>query len=107
MQQDKPILNAANSLSEELRTKVYNMLGEALLYALEELNEDTFSFLDSQRSAEFIAVRLDDISTMNELFFFLKQLSEQWPVYASVYDQLLKEDLLTKVNSELQTIKKI
>ncbi len=78
-------INPDDSVSEELRKKVYEMLADAMITGLEMLNPDIFNVKDSEVSAELIATTLDQIKTKHELLLFLKKLSDRWEVYRPVY----------------------
>lgn len=96
-------VNNNDALSEELRKRVYDMLADNLIKALQQPNT-IFTVEDAQQSAEYISNKLETVQTKEELFFFLKQLAEQWPQYQIVFDELQKEEIMSKVHSELQQL---
>ncbi len=96
---------SSQPVTEEERKKIYDILAELLLKGLELQNPDTFTVKDSEDSAEFIITKLHDVKTRGELLEFLKQLSERWDVYRSAYADMQKEDLMKKVQAELQKMK--
>lgn len=95
------------NITDEYRERVYNLLADCLVKALQNPNPEVLSMEDSEQSAEFVLQHLEQVKTKDELYLFLKQLSERWFIYHPVYEELQKEDLMQKVQSELQRLQKV
>ncbi len=98
--------NQNQPISEELRSRVYELLADAMIKGLEMKNPEFFNAQDSEDSAELIATKLDILKTKSELLLFLKQLADQWEVYRPVYLEFEKDELMKKVQEELQKLQK-
>lgn len=94
-----------SEISQDLRDEVYGRLAECVITALENPNPDVISLPDAEQSADYILPRLDTVQTRSELIFFLRQLAERWPIYHSVYMEYQKNELLDKVQIELDSLK--
>lgn len=94
-----------SEISQDFRDEVYGRLAECVITALENPNPDVISLPDAEQSADYILPRLDAVQSRSELIIFLRQLSERWPIYHSVYIDYQKNELLDKVQIELDALK--
>jgi hypothetical protein len=95
--------NTTHQVSQDFREKVYKDLWQVTLSSLEhgELSED-----DSQVVADFVLERLDNINTYSELFLFLDNLSNRWPIFSNIYLLIKSEetnkDKIDSIQKQLQ-----
>lgn len=75
-------------LTPEYREKIYSVLADAMFNGLDT---GKVSVEDSKKMAGFILDQLDDIQVWSELVVFLNELSDKWPIYKSVFEQILQE----------------
>ena len=66
------------TITEDLRKKIYDDLAELMIVALERQELD---IPEMKKSASFILGTLDAIKTEDELIEFLKTLGEKWRAY--------------------------
>lgn len=94
-------MDQKSSVTPQLREQIYDQLLEVMISSLErgEWTED-----DAAQSADLILSTLDTIATRDELLEFLLKLSSRWEAFSSVYHDVKKEELLSKVNQELHQL---
>lgn len=85
---------AAQLLSEEERSKVYDQLADMMIVALETGQMFTE---DANASADYIKEQIETVQTRDEMLQFLLALSSQWEVYKKVALDYKKLDLVHRL----------
>ncbi len=80
-------------ISEEFVPKVYKVLAEAMLAALEN---GQMLVEESKYSSQFIIDKMPEIKTKSELIVFLDELSSRWSAYADAVNVLKNEMIDTQ-----------
>lgn len=95
------IMDASAQITVEEKTTIYNNLADLLMNGLKngELFEE-----DVQNSSKFILEKMESITTKEELITFLKILSDRWDIYREEYLKYKKDDLMGKIQTELQQL---
>lgn len=90
---------APNSpITDDDRQRVAKALADRLIYGLEqgELLRDS-----SADAADFILLRLPQITTHEQMTIFLQEVASKWPVFMSVYQDEKKTDIIGQIEVEL------
>lgn len=92
---------AQNQLTEEFKKDLYHELVDAMIAGLEkgELFEE-----DSSASADVMLENIEKAANKNEIVFFLENLSKRWDVYRPVYIKYKSDELLGKVQGEINQL---
>lgn len=87
----------------EEREKLLDELAEMMISGLEKgLILDP----DAKESSTFVLERINTITNKNQLEQFLKELSIRWDIYKEAYEKFKREQLLNRVQTELQQLNK-
>jgi len=88
-------------VSDQLKKKIYDDLADVVIAALERQQILTD---DAAESAQFILRRVEKATTLQDLTQALRELSSRWDIYTNVFLDLKKQDLIGKVERELQQL---
>lgn len=83
------------------KNQIYEEMAEIIISALEN---GEISVEDSQKAAEFVLQKFDEVSSHDQLINFLGEISNLWPIYQSLHLKIKNEQVKTQDQAQIEQI---